>query len=359
MYFSPPETVYSADFQFSHFLYPYDVTQKRMEVVSTKLGRTPRTLFQAACDPSLESRFISTIEDAIASTTLTEIEMIIGDLGIGDSAPHDIFEISPGDQTQRFRDVRVMPISDWAMHLILQQNEITNAENIWKTFLLFSSFASGKSMASKIWELAVHQYFCHHKDNLIIKRLLRVDATSSKPTHLNDSEYILTISNMTIRVCETDKELKKNLWHHFREETSCYLKLKSGTFGGINSLLFRPGEPIMFFQFTIAPQQTITIFGLERALLWMDPPDDSANEDKNIFRKYHPEIGRWQIVLVVDNGMPVAHWHWQEQQLTVQIPSHTKMAELHNNIDKWRGHMEQYVMELKSTDVFLAVRQLN
>jgi hypothetical protein len=323
-----------------------------MEDASTKLGRSPETLFKAACDPSLELRFISSIEDVIASTTLTEIKTILGGLGGGDSAPHEVFEISPGnhDVTRRFGGSRVVPISDWAMRLILQQDEFSNAQSIQKAFLLFTTILSGWSMARKLWELAVHHYFCHHDGNLTMKRLLRVDTTSSNLMHLD--ERILTMSNTKIHVCETDGEFKKKLWCHFREGKSCYLKLNPDTFGGISSILFRPGEPIIFFQLTIARQPTINIFGLERALLWMNPPDDWTN---NIFREYHPEIRPWQIVLVVGNG--VEQKYSQEQQLTDW--SRKKSAELSKDIDKWRAHMEQYVMELKSADIFQALRQLN
>jgi hypothetical protein len=119
---------------------------------SLRLGRSPRTLFRVVRDRQIEEASIHSIKSTVASISIAEISNTLRGVLKGDTADHEVFEISPG--VSRY----LAEAPDWAIRLILRRNRITNAEKILEMFTLLTSTPEAALMAEKLREPAIYNY---------------------------------------------------------------------------------------------------------------------------------------------------------------------------------------------------------
>jgi hypothetical protein len=326
--------------------------------MSSKLGRSPRTLFEAASNPVKEKTLEKEINMVIKKISLPQLETMIKGLSSGDTVPHQVVEIWPpaGDKDRLLVDARVGPISVWVLALLIRQKGIATAENVQRLFAMFRPISEAGSMVGKIWEVALRIFFRHVNRILKMKRL-RVKSGPERPAkrnRLDRDDCDLDLRNLAVYRCQTDEECAACIQRHFEEDTGCYIQPSSKTFPSFDAGVFRPGKPFLVLQDTIARDHKINYAGLERGLKWFVPPAHWPEEKKKRFEQYLPENHLWQIVFVVDDDM--ANSYDEEQDVT--CGKKQKTPELEEFMNKWKGLLEQFVLEVKCAEVFAGLVQL-
>ena len=274
------------------FLYPFDITFKRLKEATSFFGYNPRPSFTAALSKiALESE-TEKVKSQITYVSGDESNMVqlLKSARTGDSeVSHSIYQISPQDDENRFlTQCSFDAVSRWALNVSLEEYEKRKAGAAIRFYHEISGMAEAGQLRGHIFERQVLKY------------LDRIGAEITFPIRglaASEEEKWTYPGRVKRYTFLEDSDFIEQMKTAVQNQTPLHLVPTARNFAAVDSILYDPNEGITCIQITINEDHAITVSGLQRIQGWL-------GRDRRDLHGLRPAPEKpWRFIFIVPEEM--------------------------------------------------------